>query len=64
MVLHPLASVETGCVGGFNHGLEVAVISIAEHLGKVPTGPEFVTGRIRAADGFEGCGFVGHGKEF
>ena len=64
MVLHPLTAVEASDAGGFDHGLEIPIVCIAEHLGKVPTGPEFVTGRIGAADGFEGCGFGGHGKEW
>ena len=64
MILHPLTAIEAGGVGRLDDGLEITVIRIAENLGEVATGPEFVTGRIRAADGFEGCGFGGHGKEF
>lgn len=64
MVLHPLTAVEASRAGGFDHGLEIPIVCIAEHLGKVPTGPEFVTGRIGAADGFEGRGIGGHGWEF
>jgi hypothetical protein len=63
MILHPLAAVEACRAGGFDHGLKVAIIRVAEHFGKVPTGPEFVASGIRAANGFKGCGGIGHGKK-
>jgi len=60
MILYSLATVETGGAGRFDDGLEIPVIRVAENLGEVPTGPEFVTRRVGAADGFKGCDFVAH----
>ncbi len=54
MILHPLAAVETGGAGQLDDGLEIPVVLIAKHLGKIPAGPEFVARRIRPADSFKG----------
>ena len=61
MILHPLPAVETGGAGGLDDGLEIPVVRVAEHLGEVPAGPEFIARRVRPADGFEGGDFVAHG---
>ena len=61
MVVHALAAVETGGAGGLDDGLEIPVIRVAQHLGEVPTGPEFIARRIGAADGFKGGDFFAHG---
>jgi len=60
MVLDPLPAVETGSSGGFDDRLEVPVIRIAQHLGEVTAGPEFVARRVGAANGLKGCDFVTH----
>jgi hypothetical protein len=60
MILYSLATVETGGAGRFDDGLEIPVIRVAENLGEVPTGPEFIARRIGAADRFKGCDFVVH----
>jgi hypothetical protein len=61
MILHPLPAVETGSAGLLHDGFKVAVIIVAEHLGKVTAGPEFIACGIGAADGFKGRDFVAHG---
>ena len=62
MILGPLAAVETSRAGFFDDGLEVAVVRVAENLGKVAAGPEFAASGIGTADELErrrGCGHVG-----
>jgi len=61
MILHPLAAVETGGAGGLDDGLEIPVIGVAQDLGEIPAGPEFIARRIGAADFFKGGDFVAHG---
>jgi|GEM_PF-6312207 len=56
--------VETGGASGLDDGLEIPVICVAEHEGKVAAGPEFVSRRIGAADFLKGCDFVTHGFRF
>ena len=61
MILHPLATVETGGAGGLNDGLEIPVIGVIEHFGEVPARPEFVARRVGAADGLEWRDLLAHG---
>jgi hypothetical protein len=60
MVFHPLPTVKTGSAGGFDHGLEIPVIRVAQHLGEVAAGPVFVARRVGAADVFKGGDLVAH----
>ena len=60
MIVNPLATVETGRAGGFDDGLKIPVIGIAEHLGKIPAGSEFVARRIRPANPFKWRNFLIH----
>ena len=62
MIVHPLAAVKAGGAGGLDDGLEIPVIGLAEDLGKVAVGPEFIARRVRPADGFKGCDFFAHGS--
>jgi len=55
MVFHLLPAVETGGAGLLDHRLEMAVIHVAEHTGKVAARPEFIARRIGAADLLKGC---------
>ena len=64
MIVHPLATIETGRAGRLDDGLKIPVIRIAEHASEVPAGPVFVTRRVSATDGFEGGNFVAHGFKF
>jgi hypothetical protein len=52
MFFHPLAPVETGGVGRFDDRLEMAVVHIAEHAGKIAAGLEFIARRVGAVAGF------------
>ena len=61
MILYPLPAVKAGCAGAFDYRLEIPVICVAQHAGKVPARPEFIAFRIDPADGFKGCDFVAHG---
>jgi len=61
MILHPHAAVETSGPGGFDDGLEIAVIGVTEDFCKVAAGPELVARRIGAADAFKWRNFFGHG---
>jgi hypothetical protein len=61
MILFPLAAVGTGGTRLLNYSLKMAVVHVAEHLGEIPAGPEFVARRGGSADGFEGCDFLAHG---
>ena len=64
MILHLLTAVDAGGFGLRDDGLKVTVIDVAEHLGKVAAGPEFVARRVSAADGFKGSNFLVHGFRF
>ena len=61
MIVHSLATVETGGAGGLDDGLEIPVIGIIEHFGEVPAGPELVARRVGAADGLEWRDLLAHG---
>jgi len=61
MIVQPLPAVETGGAGRLNDGLEIPVIGVTKHAGKVAARPEFVARRVGATDGFKGCDFVAHG---
>jgi hypothetical protein len=61
MVVHALAAVEAGGAGGFDDGLEVAIVGVAEHLGEVAARPVFVARRVGPADGFKRGDFLAHG---
>ncbi len=54
MIVHPLAAVEKGGAGRFDHRLEIPVIRIAEHAGKIAAGLEFIARRVGAAAGVAG----------
>jgi hypothetical protein len=56
MILFPLAAVGTGGPRLLDDGLKMSVVHVAEHLGKIPAGPEFIARRVGAADRFEGGG--------
>jgi hypothetical protein len=64
MVLHLLPAVGAGGAGFLYHRLKMAVVHVTKHAGEVPAGPEFVTRRVGAADGFKGGNFVAHGFSF
>ena len=60
MVLHGLAAIFTGDPGPCDHVLKIAIIRIAEDLGKFPAGPEFVARvGIDVFDRLKGRGVVG-----
>jgi len=61
MVLYSLATVETGGVGGFDDGLKISVVRVAQDAGEVAAGPVFVARRVGAADGCKRGDFVAHG---
>jgi hypothetical protein len=64
MILYPLAAVETRGAGGFDDGLEIPEIGVAENLGEVPAGPEFIARRIRPPNFLKGSDSVAHGFSF
>ena len=53
MVLDPLAAVETGGLGSLHRLFEIAVVRVAEDLGKVAAGPVFGSGRVGTPDSLE-----------
>jgi hypothetical protein len=63
MVFHPLAAVKTGGFRLRDDGLKSAVIHVAQNLGEIPAGPEFIARRVGAADGFERCDVLVHSGE-
>lgn len=60
MIVHALAAVEAGGASGFDDGLEIAIVGVAEHLGEVAARPVFVARRVGAADGFKWRDFLAH----
>jgi hypothetical protein len=59
-----LSAVETRGACGFDDGLEIPVIGVADYLGEVPAGPEFIARRAGAADLLKGRDFVVHVVNF
>ena len=46
MVVNGMGTVKTGGSGFMDNLLEIAVIGVTQHLGKVTAGPEFDSGRF------------------
>ena len=62
MILHPLPTVEKGGAGLLDDRLNMAVVHIVEHAGKVSAGSELVVRRIGPANGFERGDCLAHVK--
>jgi hypothetical protein len=53
MIFHAVPTVETRQLSVLQNSLEVAIVTIAKHLGKVAAGPRFHPRIIRPADVLE-----------